>query len=113
MNDVRCLFMYVCMSIDSVVLCRRHVIDLVSSTHVYPPSPLLSTPTHPEYVAIGLAQVTDPTSGVRADILRRTLPMFTGSSLTLILTDVYRSISYPYCNLSVPPIVTSRNRIQT
>ena len=34
--------------------------------------------SYPEYVAIGLAQVADPTSGVRADILRRTLPMFTG-----------------------------------
>ena len=111
MNDVGFI---VCMSIDPVVLFGS-VVHLVSSTHVYPPSPLLSTPTHPEYVAIGLAQVTDPTSGVRADILRRTLPMFTGSSPTLIPTvsDVYRSISYPNSNLSVPPIVTSRNRIQT
>ena len=39
--------------------------------------------SYPEYVAIGLAHVADPTSGVRADILRRTLQMFTGLFLTL------------------------------
>ena len=33
---------------------------------------------YPEYVAVGLAQVQDPVSGVRAEVLRRTLPMFTG-----------------------------------
>ena len=33
---------------------------------------------YPEYVAVGLAQVQDPGSGVRAEVLRRTLPMFTG-----------------------------------
>jgi CCR4-NOT transcription complex subunit 1 len=34
--------------------------------------------TYPEYIAVGLAQVQDPVSGVRAEVLRRTLPMFTG-----------------------------------
>lgn len=32
----------------------------------------------PEYILMGLAQVQDPNSGVRAEILRRTLPLFTG-----------------------------------
>jgi CCR4-NOT transcription complex subunit 1 len=33
---------------------------------------------YPEYVTICLAQVQDPNSGVRAEILRRTLPLFSG-----------------------------------
>jgi hypothetical protein len=33
---------------------------------------------YPEYVLIGLAQVKDPASGVRADLLKKLLPYFTG-----------------------------------
>ena len=32
---------------------------------------------YPEYVTVGLAQVQDPSSGIRSDILRRTLTLFT------------------------------------
>lgn len=32
----------------------------------------------PEYVLLGFAQVIDPKTGIRAEILRRTLPLFTG-----------------------------------
>lgn len=38
---------------------------------------------YPEYVTIGLAQVQDPSSGVRTEILKRTLPLFTGVSSVL------------------------------
>ena len=32
----------------------------------------------PEYILLGFAQVIDPKTGIRAEILRRTLPLFTG-----------------------------------
>lgn len=41
---------------------------------------LEATTQYPEYVFLGLAQVNDPYSGVRAEILRRMLPLFTGIS---------------------------------
>ena len=41
---------------------------------------------YPEYVTIGLAQVQDPSSGVRTEILRRTLPLFTGVVTTITTT---------------------------
>lgn len=34
--------------------------------------------SYPEYVLIGMAQVQDPKTGVRSEVLRRTLPLFTG-----------------------------------
>ena len=56
------------------------LIGLAQSGHTIEVSAVLisAASTYPEYIAVGLAQIQDPTTGVRAEVLRHTLPMFTG-----------------------------------
>ena len=64
---------------------------------------------YPEYVTVGLAQVQDPSSGVRAEILRKTLPLFTAlpgsrpSSIAVMkrLLEVNPDLLVILCRLSL------------
>ena len=64
---------------------------------------------YPEYVTVGLAQVQDPASGVRAEILRKTLPLFTAlpgsraSSIAVMkrLLEVNQDLLVILCRLSL------------
>ena len=67
-------YSWMCLPLYSVL------IGLAQSGHTVEVSAVLisAASTYPEYIAVGLAQIQDPTTGVRAEVLRHTLPMFTG-----------------------------------
>ena len=67
-------FSWMCLSLYSSLIGLAHSGLALEVTDAL----IAASGTYPEYIAVGLAQIQDPTSGVRAEVLRRTLPMFTG-----------------------------------